>query len=285
MLKICLIRGEKNYLDKRKYTYSINKDFNHIIDKWSNALNYNYWDFRSKLRDITIDNIKSQNFDLIFYNYEDFYYYIMFNNIEDDILFYGQDDDDLIISENLGENWDNVLYNQSYLFVWDWLFANLPERSFRREKDTVIQSNHCFLFIKKEDIKTYLNIKDDIFRYHGLSSLFNKDFLYNFTSVKKSLNYLTNKLQNRNPYHLYYHMGIDRLSKTTKIFQHYTKDLYSINFNHISSITNLREIEDFGLLKFTVNECINSIDYLISEYNIKTSSIYDIRYLYEQFEI
>lgn len=280
MLKICLIRGEKDYLSKSKYTYSTKEDINYIIDKWSDTLNYNYWDFRAQLRNITIDNIKDQKFDLIFYNYEDFYDYIMFNNINDDILFFSQDDDDIF----LNKNWNNILYNESNIFIWDWLFANLPENSTYRGKDIVIQSNHSFLFIKKEDIKLYLTVKEQMFNYYGKNIRLRKQFFYNFTNIKKGLKYLSNKIENRTPYHLYYHMGLDKLSKTTNIIQHYSKEIHTINFNHISSITNLRKIEDFNLLKFTVKECINSIDNLISKYDIKSNSIYNIKILYEQLD-
>ena len=106
--------------------------------------------------------------------------------------------------------------------------------------------------------------------------------------VKKYFNpfnertYLINRFLGRDVDHLYYHSGLDFILKSSNILQHYSKKIHTINFNHISSITNLRQIEDMNLIKFSVEECLSSLDQLIDEYDLDNEEFFELKNLYNK---
>lgn len=283
MKKICLIRGEKNYIINRKFTYDKRSYLNSVIKKWSDIIEYDYWEFRQKLRDITISNVEKQNFDKIFYSYEDLYFHLMFEKQDEDILFFALDDDDIILTDVFKD----ISYKTSNIKVWDWLFVHLPEGSYKQCKDEVIQSNHCSLYIKKEDIEKYILVNKKIFNYPGRDHTFQviiKDYYKQLISLNNIKRFIRNKISKKNINHLFYHTGLDYLTKCTILPQFYTKEIKTINFLHVSSVTNLVRLKDLDLIKYTVSESLNTLERFQKEYNIQNESIFEIMNLYEHLK-
>ena len=105
-LTICHIRGRKNYWED---LYLLEKDFSlqvygqalPKIETWDKNFKINFKDFRYQLREVVLNNIKKSNiFDVISNNDEEFYE--LLNSIPryNNIVVYQQDDDDIFLKNN-----------------------------------------------------------------------------------------------------------------------------------------------------------------------------------------
>jgi|10_taG_2_1085330.scaffolds.fasta_scaffold06485_4 hypothetical protein len=161
MEKICHIRGNKNYWEnlniyprfkRKKHLYECMCT---IIKIWDETLNIPYLEFRKKIRDIVIENIKTSNyFDTIIENNQECKEYF-YNSTEKNILFYQQDDDDLFIKNNR-----KLYYNGVNTFQYSCIdpLGSRRKPGFHIHKDirnnngkTRIQSNQC-LFVTDETL-------------------------------------------------------------------------------------------------------------------------------------
>ena len=101
MIKICHLRGNKNYWGsfnvfnhwKKLLSYSIYQQFNIY---WNNLLNIPHMEFRKLIRELVINQIKkTEYFDIILEDNESCYEY--FKNNSHEVILFQQDDDDVFI--------------------------------------------------------------------------------------------------------------------------------------------------------------------------------------------
>ena len=101
MIKICHLRGNKNYWEsfnvfnhwKKLLSYSIYQQFNIY---WNNLLNIPHMEFRKLIRELVINQIKkTEYFDIILEDNESCYEY--FKNNSHEVILFQQDDDDVFI--------------------------------------------------------------------------------------------------------------------------------------------------------------------------------------------
>lgn len=105
MLKICHLRGEKNYWNNTKPT--IKKWYKKLpmIPIWEELYNFNFLEYRKKIRKIIIQSIvNSKEYDIICYNDEDLQDTLKQIKDNETISFHSQDDDDIYLGCDVHNN-------------------------------------------------------------------------------------------------------------------------------------------------------------------------------------
>ena len=131
-MKICHIRGDKEYwhqvLKEPEYKLDVNK----VIYYIQTLLDIDYFAYRKKIRDITIKSIEEKNhFDHICYNDEEFAQFYKNLKDDEDVLYFGIDDDDLYVGGDVLKTAsdDGVYFTKNY--------------SIRPEKINMRKLRHC----------------------------------------------------------------------------------------------------------------------------------------------
>ena len=125
MIKICHLRGDKNYWNITDPTDHPNSDWRaahhhkfHIFKIWEKIRNFNFLDYRKKIRDVVIQSIIDSNeYDIICYNDEEFKQTLSKINDNDIIGIHCQDDDDLYLGSTLSDTLEKGIYNAPNLVV------------------------------------------------------------------------------------------------------------------------------------------------------------------------
>ena len=115
MIKICHLRGHKEY-------WKSNNNFLHtrfkVLKEWENIRNFSFFEYRKKIRDITINSIIDSNeYDIICYNDEEFLNTLNKLNDNEVIAVHSQDDDDIYLRGILNNNLKEGIYNAFYVKV------------------------------------------------------------------------------------------------------------------------------------------------------------------------
>tara|TARA_A100001201_G_C4079007_1_gene198321 strand:+ start:553 stop:1404 length:852 start_codon:yes stop_codon:yes gene_type:complete len=115
MIKICHLRGHKEY-------WKSNNNFLHtrfkVLKEWENIRNFSFFEYRKKIRDITINSvIDSNEYDIICYNDEEFLNTLNKLNNNEVIAVHSQDDDDIYLRGILNNNLKEGIYNAFYVKV------------------------------------------------------------------------------------------------------------------------------------------------------------------------
>ena len=120
MIKICHLRGDKNYWSSELRDVRRNKPGTTygnptIIYMWGELLNFNYLTYRKKIRDIVKNSIiDSKEYDIICDNDEEFKNTIKTLKDSDEILIHSQDDDDIYVSGGVKDDIPDGIYNTPY---------------------------------------------------------------------------------------------------------------------------------------------------------------------------
>ena len=141
-MKICHIRGQENYweqgLDRIKYPDFTYRDCIYLLYR---KLNIDYFDYRKKIRDIIINDIREKStFDVICYNDTELYELCQQINDNTNITYYAQDDDDIFLSP-IERNQENGLHISKNIVLYpkNILYKN---KKFSFLKDNNIQVQH-----------------------------------------------------------------------------------------------------------------------------------------------
>ena len=264
MKKVCLIRGEKNYIENKQYTYCKKKrrykkgtSPQECIDKWSEIYEVNYFDFKAQIREIVLDNIESFNFDITLYNYHEFIDFLGDRDLDEDVLFYSQDDDDIIISDPV----DVVIDDRTCFYEWLFYTVNLTnsETNIYIDNKYGVQSNHSLIYFNKED----LNILHDPFPDNSPIWHSNKKF--------KDINYN----------HFLYHMNLNEFKGNCRTDYYRTAKQYTINFIQPSSLSYIRNnIHNIKDPRSIIEETVECLDHLSVFHD--NSYIQSLARVYEQ---
>ena len=167
MVKICHIRGNKNYW------LSSNKHYTKypIITKWQKIRNFRYLDYRKKIRDVVVKSIiDSQEYDIICYNDEELKDILRQLKDSDIITIHSQDDDDIYIGGIINDDLKQGIYNTPYVKFDQFSIAKLLEKHNGKKlviniEDLYKRKNNkygsCNLIIKSK-YKEIKNIINDI---------------------------------------------------------------------------------------------------------------------------
>jgi len=125
MLKICHLRGDKNYWKQtasdghrcKAWSSAISRKF-HVFKTWEKIRNFNFLDYRKKIRDVVIQSIIDSNeYDIICYNDEEFKQTLSEINDNDIIGIHSQDDDDIYLGSILSDTLKKGIYNAPNLVL------------------------------------------------------------------------------------------------------------------------------------------------------------------------
>ena len=244
MIRIALIRGEKDYISKKQYTYGRNDIYRQgelpdCINRWTDVYGVDYFEFRQRLRDRCLEKFKS-GWDYVFQNYEDFCRFLKsgVHDLGDDVMFYSQDDDDLLVINLEHSILREQSTKESTFFEWPFYTALLPHGSVKEfwPEDDITQSNHALLYFKKEDLH--------LFRNPGLGKL---RPAYHGTDETNGVN------------HLFYHLHWNEFKRSGKTkYCRLPRGKYSLNFLHLSSLSYIREPDaEFG--KDVIYKCLETL--------------------------
>jgi len=117
IIRICHIRGEREYWTKKDHTYkwcNINPNIttNVIFDCWNKLCKIEYYSFRKQVRDIIIDKIiKTNEFDEICLDNESLSTLTATLSPQNNILYFAQDDDDLFLGGITSEFYNTGVYH------------------------------------------------------------------------------------------------------------------------------------------------------------------------------
>lgn len=112
MIKICHLRGNKNYwCDVKRTKFK-------ALATWEKIRGFNFLDYRKKIRDVIIRSIIDSNeYDIICLNDEEFEQVINKINNKDIISIHSQDDDDIYLGGIIHNNLKHGIYNAPCLVL------------------------------------------------------------------------------------------------------------------------------------------------------------------------
>tara|TARA_R110002051_G_scaffold257730_2_gene316722 strand:- start:101 stop:1030 length:930 start_codon:yes stop_codon:yes gene_type:complete len=122
MLKVCHIRGEKDYWNGgTRWSKRIKQHYT-ALTAWEQIRGFNILDYKKKIRDVAVRSIIDSNeFDIICYNDEEFKRTLSEINDNDIIGIHSQDDDDIYLGGVLNDNLKRGIYNTPYTkFGWEF---------------------------------------------------------------------------------------------------------------------------------------------------------------------
>ena len=123
MLKICHLRGPKEY-----WLQKLIKNY-YLITKWQEIRQFNFLEYRKRIRDIVISSIKNSNeYDVICYNDEELKLLLSKLNVYESILYHSQDDDDIYVGKNLTNKLSDGVYHTPYVVFDKFLVKKLHDK-------------------------------------------------------------------------------------------------------------------------------------------------------------
>ena len=266
MEKICLIRSEKDYLKYKNFNYDKSNDKQEVIREWESVFNFDYWQLRSLLRDVVVENVNKFTWDKVFYDYDEFGYYINEKKFKDDLILYSQDDDDVLIKDI---PITNDLKNEPIHYIWRWIFVDLPylqlNENYKTCTDEIVQSNHSYLYIPKTDLDKHLynpvleSTKPPGWEKTPIHSIFE-----------------------RPAGHLYYHAFIDQYVRQKNIKRiEDPQCVCALNFCNLTSITTLRNHKGkMKKLKSMVEPIIDYLDKMHEWFHLDMATVYRLKAVY-----
>jgi len=176
MLKVCHIRGEKDYWKGGTRWSKRLREHYTALTAWEQIRGFNILDYRKKIRDVVVRSIIDSNeFDIICYNDEEFKRTLSEINDNDIIGIHSQDDDDIYLGGVLNDSLKEGIYNTPYIrFGWDFPYhdkettINVSDLLHRHDKcltdgrvERTIKTGSCNLLMVGEFF-TLKNILNDI---------------------------------------------------------------------------------------------------------------------------
>jgi len=175
MIKICHLRGDKNYWSPELRDVRPNKPRTTygnptIIYMWGELLNFNYLTYRKKIRDIVKNSIiDSKEYDIICDNDEEFKNTIKTLKDSDEIIIHSQDDDDIYVG-GVKENIPDGIYNTPYTkFEEGSVYPILKKNNFKK---TSITADMLYTLNKPK---------------HGSCNLFMKGAYYHYKDILNNI--------------------------------------------------------------------------------------------------
>jgi hypothetical protein len=143
MLKVCHIRGEKDYWNGgTRWSKRIKQHYT-ALTAWEQIREFNILDYRKKIRDVVVRSIIDSNeFDIICYNDEEFKRTLSEINDNDIIGIHSQDDDDIYLGGVLNDNLKQGIYNTPYT-KFGWEFPYHDEETTINVSDLLHRNDKC----------------------------------------------------------------------------------------------------------------------------------------------
>ena len=220
MLRICHLRGPKNYWLKRlKHQYS-------VITEWQKIKQFNLLDYRKKIRNIVISSIKKSNdYDVICFNDEELKKLLSKLSTNETILYHSQDDDDIYVGRNITNRLNDGIYHTPYVIFDKFLVDKLHKNNeynidinqlYRRRAN---KTGSCNLIIQS--------------KYFYIETILN--------SIAKNSFYTRNRIRN--------------FFKETSLEQTQLTDIINIELKSFFSLTFLKRIQN----TYSENEDLNEL--------------------------
>jgi hypothetical protein len=269
-LKICHIRGDKNYWDPPTRDVRPNKPGTTygnpaIIHMWGELHNFNYLTYRKKIRDVVKNSIiDSKEYDVICDNDEEFKKIITNLKDTDEIIYHSQDDDDIYVSGCLKAETPDGIYNTPYTkFEEASVYPILQRSNFKKTSITA------------KMLYTLKNPK------HGSCNLIMKGAYYHY---KELLNDIARRSFNTRSRLMTF---IHKTNHGLNIFEHPT--VINVEIKTIWSLTKLKKISGHlkvlhGIDKDAFNESMKGI-FMNDYYMFKNIDIIDIPRWAEMVEV
>lgn len=122
MIKICHLRGPKEYWlkksKKRPSLYGKDTDLPYLTE-WQKIKNFNYLEYREKIRNIVISSIKRSNdYNIICYNDQELQTLLTKIKDNEKIIYHSQDDDDIYVGKNITSKLQDGFNHTPYVVIW-----------------------------------------------------------------------------------------------------------------------------------------------------------------------
>ena len=267
MLKICHLRGEKNYWNNTKPI--IKKWYKKLplVPNWEKIYNFSFLDYRLKIREIVIQSIiDSKEYDIICYNDEELQNTLKQINDKEIISFHSQDDDDIYLGCDIHNNNTPIgIYNTPNLVL------NWRHKMFNSNKKISGTPNDYFSWMKhKKNITGSCNLL----------------MVSPFLVLKELLNFISlNSFDSRHRFNSFIFNWKDAPKYRVHTNDHnlkinFLKNPINIEFKHFFSFTYLHELHKTVDIKNIILK-----DIFLQEYTkINNCNFLNVKY-WDQFKI
>ena len=257
MLKICHLRGPKEYwLKKIKGKYP-------IINEWAKLKNFNFLEYRKKIRNIVISSIKrSEEYNVICYNDSELQALLPRIKNNENILFHSQDDDDIYVGGNVTSNLQEGIYHTPYVVFNEHLAQKLHNNKefeittpqlYKRKRN---KHGSCNMIIQSK----YEYIKPLIIDI-SLKSFYTRNKIRQFIKTvplqQTDINDIIN-IELKSFFSLTYLKKKQRIYKNTNNLNEVMTQLFTQEYDNIMSI-KIKNVKEWEELKSVYKEFKNKV--------------------------
>jgi hypothetical protein len=252
MLKICHLRGQKDYWLKKP------KIKNQILTEWEKLKNFNFLEYRKKIRNIVISSIKkSKDYNIICYNDQELQTLLTKIKDNEKIIYHSQDDDDIYVGKNTTNKLQDGFNHTPYVIFNEHLVHQLYKKN---EFETTIPQ----LYTKKRNKPGSCNlIIQSTYKY--VKPLITSMSIKSFYSRKRIRQFIeTTQLQQNNIkdiinielksfFSLTYLKQKQKIYNNTDNLNEFMTELFEREYNYIKSI-KIKDVEEWEHLKNVYKE-------------------------------
>jgi hypothetical protein len=264
MLKICHLRGQKDYWLKKP------KIKNQILTEWEKLKNFNFLEYRKKMRNIVISSIKkSKDYNIICYNDQELQTLLTKIKDNEKIIYHSQDDDDIYVGKNTTNKLQDGFNHTPYVIFNEHLVHQLYKKNTYIPTVSRFEATIPQLYTKKRNKPGSCNlIIQSTYKY--VKPLITSMSIKSFYSRKRIRQFIkTTQLQQNNIkdiinielksfFSLTYLKQKQKIYNNTDNLNEFMTELFEREYNYIKSI-NIKDVEEWEHFKEVYKEFKNKV--------------------------